>query len=81
MSLPTSPSSSPAATRSKSCDQALRTSGNDFKPMTPEEMDALRARTAAFAGSEGTLEGYKSTGSFDGTVKNPHWLTTASVRG
>lgn len=54
--------------------------GNDFTAMTPGEMDALRARTAPFAGSEGALEGYKSTESFDGTVKNPHWLTTASVR-
>ncbi len=55
--------------------------GNDYAPMTPDEMDALRARTAPFAGSEGALEGYKATESFDGTVKNPHWLTTASVRG
>ena len=46
--------------------------------MSPDEMDALRARTAARA-TGGNLEGYKVSDRFDGTVKNPHWLTTAST--
>ena len=58
-------------------DQALRV-WRDFTPMSPEEMDALRARTAASA-TGGNLEGYKTSDRFDGTVKNPHWLTTAST--
>ena len=58
-------------------EQAIRV-WRDFKPMTPGEMAELRARTAARARG-GVLEGYKTTGNFDGTVKNPHWLTTASV--
>ena len=58
-------------------EQALRV-WHHFTPMSPAEMDALRARVAAH-NAGGTLEGYKTTGNFDGTVKNPHWLTTASV--
>ncbi len=53
--------------------------GNSYTPMTPAEMTALLGRTAAFAGAEGQLEGYKTTTSFDGTTTNPHWLTTGSV--
>ena len=58
-------------------EQAIR-AWKDFKPMSAEEMDALRARTAS-ANQGGVLEGYKTTESFDGTTKNPHWLTTATV--
>lgn len=58
-------------------EQALRV-WRDFTPMTAQAMDDLRARTAA-RNVGGTLEGYKTTGNFDGTIKNPHWLTTASV--
>jgi predicted aldo/keto reductase-like oxidoreductase len=58
-------------------EQALRV-WRDFKPMSDEEMDALRARTAERA-QGGVLEGYKTSGRFDGTVNNPHWLTTAST--
>ena len=58
-------------------EQAIRV-WRDFTPVTPGEMDALRARTAGQA-QGGVLEGYKTSGRFDGTVKNPHWLTTASV--
>jgi predicted aldo/keto reductase-like oxidoreductase len=50
----------------------------DFTPLTPAEMNALRARTADRA-QGGLLEGYKTSGRFDGTINNPHWLTTASV--
>lgn len=58
-------------------EQAIR-AWRDFTPMSPEEMDALRARTAAHADG-GKLEGYKVSDRFDGTIKNPHWLTTATV--
>jgi len=58
-------------------EQAIRV-WRDFRPMAPEEMAALRARTAERARG-GALEGYKTGEQFDGTVKNPHWLTTASV--
>jgi predicted aldo/keto reductase-like oxidoreductase len=58
-------------------EQAIRVWQN-FTPMTPAEMDALRAR-ATPRNQEGALEGYKTTGRFDGTNNNPHWLTTASV--
>ena len=58
-------------------EQALRAWRN-FTPMTADEMCALRARTAP-RNPQGTLEGYKTTGRFDGTNNNPHWLTTASV--
>ncbi|MCL4545757.1 MAG: aldo/keto reductase [Chloroflexi bacterium] len=76
MSLPTS-------TVITGCDsleileQAIRAWQN-FTPMSPEEMATLRERTTAH-GTGGSLEGYKTTGNFDGTVKNPHWLTTGSV--
>jgi hypothetical protein len=38
-----------------------------FKPMTPEEMQALRQRCAFFA-ADGHLELYKSTKKYDGGV-------------
>jgi len=58
-------------------EQAIRVWQN-FTPMSPTEMAELRARVAE-RNQEGALEGYKSTGRFDGTINNPHWLTTASV--
>ncbi|HLZ10416.1 MAG TPA: aldo/keto reductase [Chloroflexota bacterium] len=58
-------------------EQAIQVWKN-FKPMAEAEMIALRNRTAP-RNERAILEGYKSTGNFDGTVKNPHWLTTASV--
>jgi len=58
-------------------EQALRV-WQSFRPMSPDEMAALRARVAP-QNQEGVLEGYKTTIRFDGTVRNPHWLTTASV--
>ncbi len=58
-------------------EQAIRVWQN-FTPMTPDEMAALRARAAA-RNQDGVLEGYKTTHRFDGTINNPHWLTTASV--
>jgi len=58
-------------------EQAIRV-WRDFTPMSPAEMTTLRRRTAAYA-TQGKLEGYKTTGKFDGTDHNPHWLTTASL--
>jgi hypothetical protein len=60
-------------------EQAIRV-WHDFVPMTPDELAALRARTAGH-NQNGILEGYKTTGRFDGTINNPHWLTTATVSG
>ena len=58
-------------------EQAIR-AWKAFEPMSAGEMDALRARTAG-AAQGGVLEGYKTSELFDGTIKNPHWLTTATV--
>jgi hypothetical protein len=58
-------------------EQAIRI-WKSFVPMTPVEMAALRARTAE-SNPNGLLERYKTTIQFDGTVRNPHWLTSASV--
>jgi aryl-alcohol dehydrogenase-like predicted oxidoreductase len=58
-------------------EQAIRV-WQSFVPMHPEEMAALRSR-AAVRNPEAILEGYKTTVQFDGTTRNPHWLTTASV--
>jgi aryl-alcohol dehydrogenase-like predicted oxidoreductase len=58
-------------------EQAIRV-WQSFTPMSPAEMAALRARVAA-SNPDGLLERYKTTIQFDGTVRNPHWLTTASV--
>jgi len=44
-----------------------------FKPMNPQQIAALLAKTAPVA-SEGKFEKYKTTQSFDGTTRNPQWL-------
>jgi predicted aldo/keto reductase-like oxidoreductase len=49
-----------------------------FKPMNETEVAALLAKTAE-AAQNGQYEGYKNTTNFDGTVKNPQWLTTANL--
>jgi aryl-alcohol dehydrogenase-like predicted oxidoreductase len=60
-------------------DQALRV-GETFTPMTEEEFSDIRKRAASISGAEtGMVEGWKTTNDFDGTIKNPHWITTASV--
>jgi aryl-alcohol dehydrogenase-like predicted oxidoreductase len=51
-----------------------------WKPLTDAEKKDLLARTAA-AAHEGEWERYKTTGDFDGTAQNPHWLDTAVVKG
>lgn len=55
--------------------QAL-TAVRSFKPLTPEARAALLARTASVAAT-GQTERYKTSHFFDGTVKNPQWLTEA----
>ncbi len=60
-------------------EQALRV-GDTFTPMSDAEMDELRDRAATVEGATtGAVEGWKTTGSFDGTINNPHWVTTARV--
>ncbi len=60
-------------------EQALRV-GETFTLMTEEEFADIRARAASITGAEtGMVEGWKTTNDFDGTIKNPHWITTASV--
>jgi predicted aldo/keto reductase-like oxidoreductase len=49
-----------------------------FKPMSPEKITALLAKTAPHARAGG-FERFKTSEQFDGTVKNPHWLTTARI--
>ncbi len=60
-------------------DQALRV-GDSFAPLSDAERGALLARAATVNGaSSGMVEGWKTTHDFDGTIKNPHWITTTSV--
>jgi predicted aldo/keto reductase-like oxidoreductase len=53
-------------------DQAF-TAARTFQPLTPEQLAALLARTAA-AAADGQYEGFKTTTRFDGTTHNPQWL-------
>ena len=53
-------------------EQALE-AARTFKPMTPEQVAALLARTAD-AAADGKYEGFKTTTRFDGTSHNPQWL-------
>ncbi|AUX26349.1 aldo/keto reductase [Sorangium cellulosum] len=57
--------------------QALR-AAYTFQPLGEERVAAILARTAEL-GARGKIEQFKTTERFDGTTKNPHWLTTASV--
>jgi len=49
-----------------------------FTPLTQKERSAILARTEK-EGRDGDHERFKTSTEFDGTVKNPHWLTTAEV--
>ena len=49
-----------------------------FTPLTTAERQALLAKTAS-AGADGGFERFKTTQRFDGTVRNPHWLTSSEV--
>ncbi|MCX6923795.1 MAG: aldo/keto reductase [Verrucomicrobia bacterium] len=53
-------------------DQALE-AARTFKPLTPEAVSAMLARTAA-AAVGGRYEPFKTTAGFDGTAHNPQWL-------
>lgn len=49
-----------------------------FQPLNGGAMAALRQRTKPHAGN-GELEEYKTSQTFDGTARNPHWLTSARL--
>lgn len=53
-------------------DQAFR-AVRDFEPLTPDQRQAMLARTAVAAGG-GSFEKYKTSQHFDGTAKHPEWL-------
>jgi aryl-alcohol dehydrogenase-like predicted oxidoreductase len=53
-------------------DQAIE-AARTFKPMTREQMAALRDKTRPIA-LTGTTEKFKTTAHFDGTAHNPGWL-------
>jgi len=57
--------------------QALRVAFT-FKPLSPQERQALLARTAKVAAG-GRFEQFKTTERFDGTTQNPKWLETAQL--
>ncbi len=54
-------------------DQAFE-AARTFKPMNSEQVSALLARTAQ-AASAGAYELFKTSDRFDGTARNPHWLS------
>ena len=53
-------------------DQALE-AARSFKPLAPEAVSSLLARTAQ-AAAGGRYEPFKTTAGFDGTAHNPQWL-------
>ena len=57
-------------------EQAL-TAARTFRPLPPEEVDALLARTAR-AAREGRYELYKTTRKHDSTMEHPEWLRAVS---
>jgi aryl-alcohol dehydrogenase-like predicted oxidoreductase len=59
-------------------DQALE-AARTFRPLTPQEREALLARTAAAANS-GEYEPFKTTSLFDGTAQHPEWLGEEPAR-
>jgi aryl-alcohol dehydrogenase-like predicted oxidoreductase len=48
-----------------------------FEPMEPDEADFFRRKVAEVA-ADGRFEAYKTTDLYDGTVRNPRWLTALS---
>ncbi len=58
-------------------DQAIE-AATTFKPLAPETVAAMLRKSADVA-ADGSTELYKTTHAFDGTIQNPHWLTTATV--
>jgi predicted aldo/keto reductase-like oxidoreductase len=71
MSLPTSTVIT-GIDRMEMLDQALE-AARTFKPMSPEMVSALLARTAD-AAAAGQYEPFKTTAGFDGTARHPEWL-------
>lgn len=59
-------------------DQAVEVA-ETFQPMSPAEIEALLARTAA-AAADGLYEPFKTTSLFDGTAQHPAWLGEESER-
>jgi aryl-alcohol dehydrogenase-like predicted oxidoreductase len=53
-------------------DQACE-AARTFKPMSPEQVATLLARTAA-AAANGIYERFKTSTNFDGTTHNPQWM-------
>jgi aryl-alcohol dehydrogenase-like predicted oxidoreductase len=53
-------------------DQAFE-AARTFHPLSPEELDALLAKTST-AASTGRFEPFKTTSIFDGTAEHPEWL-------
>jgi aryl-alcohol dehydrogenase-like predicted oxidoreductase len=62
----------------KVLDQAFE-AARTFRPLTPEERQALLAKTAK-AASNGGYEPFKTTSIFDATADNPEWLGEESER-
>lgn len=58
-------------------EQALR-AGRGFQPMSTDELQSIRDRTAAPA-LAGRYETYKTTDEHDGTKKHPEWLGLAAA--
>ena len=58
-------------------EQALHL-GLEHQPMSDADKSALLARTAG-AAKDGRWEHFKTTGQFDGTDQNPHWLREARL--
>ena len=76
MSLPTSVVITGCDTRGVLLQALL--SAYTFEPMRSDEKATLLARTAE-VGRSGQYEPFKNTKRFDGTEKNPKWLTTAEL--
>ena len=53
-------------------DQAFE-AARTFKPFTPEQLEALVAKTKD-AAMTGKFEGFKTTTQFDGTAQHPEWM-------
>lgn len=61
----------------KVLDQAIEVA-TTFKPLAPEAMQALLAKTAP-AAAEGKFETFKTSDEHDSTAKNPKWLSKAEI--
>jgi aryl-alcohol dehydrogenase-like predicted oxidoreductase len=71
MSLPTSVVITGCETMER-LEQAIH-AAETFQPMSPQQMEALLAKTKA-AALTGKFEPFKTTTIFDGTAQNPQWM-------